>query len=227
MYLENNQYLLDNKSLVLSNKNWHKGILGIVASRLVEKYYRPVLLISIQNDIGIASGRSIPGFNLYEGIYSCKEYIVDFGGHAMAAGFKINKEKIELFKKKFEETVFEKTDLKTFEPEILIDYQLSFDDITDRFLSELELLQPFGTEMEAPIFSAKNVSVCFSKTVGKNHRYMILNQPESKMKTKINAIKFNANTDDFKKSFFDEIVFKLSYNYYNNKKSKQIIVEEM
>ncbi len=227
MYIENNHYLLDNKSLVLSNKNWHKGILGIIASRLVERYYRPVFLISIQNDTGIASGRSIPGFNLYEGLCSCKEYITDFGGHAMAAGFKIDKEKVEIFKEKFEKNVIEKTDAKTFEPEILIDYQLSFDDITDRLLCELELLQPFGPEMEEPFFLSKNVKVCFSKTVGGNHRYMVLNQPESRMKTKINAIKFNADRDDFKKDFFDEIVFKLSYNYYNNKKSKQIIIEQM
>ena len=227
MYIENNPYLLDNKSLVLSNKNWHKGILGIIASRLVEKYYKPVFLISIQNNIGVASGRSIPGFNLYNGLCSCSEYLTGFGGHAMAAGFKINEEKIEVFKEKFEKIVFETTNAKIFEPEILIDYQLSFDDITDKLLYELELLQPFGPEMEEPFFLSKNVKVCFSKKIGESHRYMVLNQPESKMKTKINAIKFNADSDDFKKDFFDEIVFKLSYNYYNNKKSKQIIIDQM
>lgn len=223
-YLAENPGELEKRSLVLSADHWHEGVLGIVASRLVDNYFRPVVIISTKNGIGKGSARSIPGFNLYDGLSACSDDLVHFGGHSMAAGLKIELNKIERFKTSFDNTVSAAIKPADFTPQLSIDCELAFDDISDRLINEIESLTPFGNGNPEPIFIAKNVEVFSSKIVGKNHRSMLLKQSAGKMPKIFSAIHFNALTDAPLKDNFDRIAFRLSWNRWNGQKKVQLVV---
>jgi len=226
-YLAENPDQLEKSSLVLSNSDWHEGVLGIIASRLVDDYFRPVVVISTKNGIGKGSARSIPGFDLYEGLSACSDNLVHFGGHSMAAGLKIKLKNIERFKTNFDNAVVECIKPSDFTPILSIDCELGFDDISDRLIDEIESLTPFGNGNPEPLFMAKNVEVFSSKIVGKNHRSMLLKQSAGKMPNIFNAIHFNALIDAPLKDNFDRIAFKLRWNRWNGQKKVQIVVEEI
>ena len=231
-YLKNNQRLLKNSSLVLSDNKldnmWHEGVLGIVASRMVKKYFRPVVLIAIKEGVGKGSARSIPGFNIYNGFKSCSDHLEAFGGHPMAAGLQIKAEYMDIFQKNFENAVQQMTTSDDFVQTIYIDYELNFDDISDALINELETLKPFGTGNHEPLFMAKNVKVIDSKIVGKNHRRMLLQQSAAGgTGNSFNAIHFNVDTNKNLKENFDQIAFRLRWNHWNGKKTAQIIIEDI
>ena len=231
-YLKNNQHLLKNSSLVLSDNEldnmWHEGVLGIVAARMVKKYFRPVVLVAIKDDIGKGSARSIPGFNIYNGLMSCSDHLEAFGGHSMAAGLKIKAEHMDVFQKNFENTVQQMTTSDDFVQTISIDFELNFDDISDALINELETLKPFGTGNHEPLFMAKNVRVMDSKIVGKNHRRMLLNQSAAGgTGNSFNAIHFNVDTNKNLREHFDQIAFRLRWNHWNEKKTAQIVIEHV
>lgn len=235
-YLKNNQHLLKNSSLVLSDNEsdniWHEGVLGIVAARMVKKYFRPVVLVAIKDDIGKGSARSIPGFNIYNGLMSCSDHLEAFGGHSMAAGLKIKAEHMDVFQKNFENTVQQMTTSDDFVQTISIDFELNFDDISDALINELETLKPFGAGNHEPLFMAKNVRVIDSKIVGKNHRRMLLNQSAAGgTGNSFNAIHFNVDTNPPEyvggQEHFDQIAFRLRWNHWNGKKTAQIVIEHV
>lgn len=231
-YLKNNQRLLKNGSLILSDNElgnrWHEGVLGIVASRIVNKYFRPVVLIAVKNGIGKGSARSIPGFNIYKGLVSCSDHLEAFGGHSMAAGLKIKAEHLDIFQENFENAVKQMTSPANFVQTINIDYELNFDDISDALINELETLKPFGTGNHEPVFMAKNIRVMDSRIVGKNHRRMVLEQPPADGRGKtINAIHFNVDTGKNLRDNFDQIAFRLGWNHWNGKKTAQIVIEDI
>jgi len=226
-YLAENPKELKKRSIVLSDSRWHEGVLGIVASRLVDKYFCPVVVISTKNGVGKGSARSIPGFDLYKGLSSCSRDLVQFGGHPMAAGLKIIPENIERFKADFENTVLANTEPVDFTPRLIIDYELDFDDISDRLIDEIESLKPFGTGNPEPIFMSRNVEVFSSKIVGEKHRRMLLKQPGGKIANIFNAIHFNAFFGKPLKDNFDRIAFRLRWNRWSGQKKVQILVEEI
>ncbi len=235
-YLKNNQHLLKNSSLVLSDNEsdniWHEGVLGIVAARMVKKYFRPVVLVAIKDDIGKGSARSIPGFNIYNGLMSCSDHLEAFGGHSMAAGLKIKAEHMDVFQKNFKNTVQQMTTSDDFVQTISIDFELNFDDISDALINELETLKPFGAGNHEPLFMAKNVRVIDSKIVGKNHRRMLLNQSAAGgTGNSFNAIHFNVDTNPPEyvggQEHFDQIAFRLRWNHWNGKKTAQIVIEHV
>jgi single-stranded-DNA-specific exonuclease len=231
-YLKNNQHLLKNSSLVLSDNEldnmWHEGILGIVASRMVKKYFRPVVLIAIKEGVGKGSARSIPGFNIYNGLMSCSDHLEAFGGHSMAAGLKIKAEHMDIFQKSFENVVQQMTTSDDFVQTISIDYELNFDDISDALINELDTLKPFGTGNHEPIFMAKNVRIMDSTIVGTNHRRMLLKQSAAGgTGNSFNAIHFNVDTNKNLKENFDQIAFRLRWNHWNGKKTAQIVIEDV
>ncbi|CAN2044458.1 single-stranded-DNA-specific exonuclease [Candidatus Magnetomoraceae bacterium gMMP-1] len=219
--------LIDKKSLVIDQKGWLEGVIGIVASRLVENYFRPTVLISITNGMGKGSARSIPGFNLYEGLNECGHHFEAFGGHAMAAGLSIKPEKIEAFKQDFERVVRERTVEDDFKAQMDIDYCLDFKDIAPNLINELENLDPFGADNREPIFAAKNVKVSSSSIVGTSHRRMSLTQDNGFNSKKFNAIQFNINPKDPIPDVLKQVAFKLQWNYWNGRKSIQLLVEEI
>jgi len=225
--LNRNPHLLKKRALVLSCQGWHEGVLGIVASRLAKTYFRPVVLIAIKNGFGKGSARSIPGVDLYQGLLACKGCLENFGGHSMAAGLKIQTEKIDLFRGKFEDAIYRMTRPDDFVEKILIDHELELDGISEKLVDELESLKPFGIGNSEPLFSAGNIKVLTSSIVGKNHRRMVLSQPSDSTGKTINAIQFNIDTRHPLKKDLDQIAFRLRWNRWAGKKTIQMVIEEI
>ena len=224
-YLHANPAVLQRNSLVLKHPNWHEGVLGIVAAKLVERFYRPVILISIRNGTGKGSARSIPGFHMYEGLEKAGSHMERFGGHAMAAGLQVQENRIDGFREAFETVVTENTRPEDFCPKIDIDRELTLHDITPKLVDELEALQPFGQGNSEPVFMARNVSVGFSKVVGSRHRQLRLKAPGKSTNTFFNAIQFNIDPESPPPTFLEQIAFKLRWNHWNGKKTIQLVIE--
>ena len=225
--LKKNPHLLQKNTLVLAHQDWHLGVLGIVAARIMQKYFRPVVLITTSAGIGKGSARSIPGVDLYKGLLACADDLENFGGHSMAAGIKIKTEKIARFQTNFENAIGNMTKPDDFIPKISIDYELDFDDIADALIDEIEFLKPFGSGNNEPLFMSRNVRVASSKIVGKNHRRMLLKQASGSAGKTFNAIHFNIDPSIPLKEHFDQIAFRLRWNRWNEKKSAQLIIEEV
>jgi single-stranded-DNA-specific exonuclease len=166
----------ERRSIVLASPQWHPGVIGIVASRLVERYYRPTILIAIDDSSGIGrgSGRSIRHFNLHEAVAACASVLEGFGGHRMAAGLSIRRERVEEFAQLFEGAVRERTRAEHFVPEIEVDAELSFRDVDAQLMEDLDRLEPFGVGNPEPIFFAGAVTVLSRGIVGENHLKLYL-----------------------------------------------------
>ncbi len=156
-------------SLVLASADWHPGVIGIVASRLSEEYYRPTILIALQGNLGKGSGRSVDPFSLYEGLKACRGSVEAFGGHEQAAGLIIRAECIPGFIEAFEEVVSARLEEKDFIPLLSIDATVRLDQMNESFLSELESLSPFGAGNPEPVLQLENLRVLDSCLVGKSH----------------------------------------------------------
>jgi single-stranded-DNA-specific exonuclease len=226
-FIDKNASLLRLRSLVLYQQGWHAGVLGIVASRMMRTYHRPVVLISLQDGVGKGSARSIEGLNIYDALSACGQLLEGFGGHAMAAGLQIREDNIADFQNAFESEIQRTAPPETLAPTIRIDSELEFGAISDKLIDELEMLMPFGAGNPEPLFLARDVKVVSSKIVGQNHRRMVLSQASGYAAATIPAIHFNINDDDAKKFRFDRMVFRLNWNRWNGKKSAQIVVEDL
>jgi len=189
------------KAIVVANENWHVGVIGIVASRLVEKYYRPSVVISINNGVGKGSCRSIPGVNIYDVLTECYKLELleqeNFGGHDYAAGFEIESGKIPAFKAKFNEIITKNIPIKDFDQLLKIDLKIGFEDIDQNLISILNMFEPFGTSNEQPVFASDNVEVEGEiKIVGNkadcNYRKQKVKENHLKLKLKQNSRIFDA-----------------------------------
>lgn len=158
--------------LVFASPGWHPGILGIVASRLVDRFGRPAILISLKDGIGKGSGRSVADFNIFEGLKRCKAHLLAYGGHHYAAGISILEEDIEPFSKLLREIVRENGPESDFTVSTTIDAQCGLMDITHELLSQIDQLAPFGSQNPEPVFCVRNVSVSAQSIVGNNHLKM-------------------------------------------------------
>ena len=168
--IEENEQWINNKSAVLFQPHWHKGVVGIVASRVIEHYYRPTIILTQSGEFAAGSARSVPGFNLYEAIHACKEHLLGYGGHFAAAGMTLETDKIDAFRLKFEEVVASTIHPDLLIPEIVIDAEISFRDITWPFYNILCQMEPFGPENLRPVFITKNVvDTGYSKIVKEQH----------------------------------------------------------
>jgi single-stranded-DNA-specific exonuclease len=162
-------------STVVFDESWHKGVIGIVASRLIETYYRPTLVFTRSADKLAASARSVRGFDVYNALEACAEHLEQFGGHMYAAGLTLKEENYQLFKEAFEKVVAETMhpDLRT--PEIVVDAQISFSDITPKFIRILKQFEPFGPLNMTPVFLTKNlIDTGFGKPIGEDDAHLKL-----------------------------------------------------
>ena len=165
------------KSSVVFKPHWHKGVVGIVASRLIEQHYRPTIVLTESGGLATGSARSVPGFNLYEAIYQCKEYLIAYGGHFAAAGLSMLPENVDAFRNKFESVVAATIEEHLLIPEIVIDSEISFTDIKMPFYKLVSQMEPFGPQNLRPVFIAKRVSdTGFSKIVKELHLRVVLKQ---------------------------------------------------
>ena len=164
--IDNNETLIHKKTTVLYQEHWHKGVVGIVASRMIEKYYRPTIILASSNGKAVGSGRSVPGFDLYDAIDSCSEHLVQFGGHKYAAGL----DKIQDFSDAFEKIVRDRITADQQIPQVEIDAEIELTDINDKFFNILEQMQPFGPGNMRPTFVTKDVyDTGYSKVLNGNH----------------------------------------------------------
>lgn len=164
-------------SIVLHYEDWHPGVIGIVASRLVEKYYRPTVLLTTVDGVAKGSARSIANFNIYEALEKCEDLLVHFGGHQAAAGVAVEIDKVEEFKEKFNNVVRESVTEEDLLPEIKIDSRLKFSEITPKFLKILEQFSPFGPGNMRPVFISEDVQILnVPRIVGTNHLLLSLKQ---------------------------------------------------
>ncbi len=157
-------------SIVLHKEGWHTGVIGIVASRMVEKYYRPTILISTEEGVGKGSARSIPGFDLYEALKRCEDLFIGFGGHKYAAGLTIEESKIPHFRERFEKIAAEQLKPEHLVPELSIEAEIRLSLIDDRFVDLLKRFAPFGPQNMRPVFVSRKLQVVGTPcVVGKNH----------------------------------------------------------
>jgi len=167
---------------VVYHESWHKGVIGIVASRLIETYYRPTLVFTKSGNKLAASARSVRGFDVYNALENCKEHLEQFGGHKYAAGLTLDEENFEAFKQAFEDEVSKTIDRTLLTPEINIDAQIDFKDITPKFYRILKQFAPFGPSNMTPVFMSENlIDTGYAKRVGedKTHLRLTATQPES------------------------------------------------
>ena len=145
------------KTTVLYNPSWRKGVIGIVASRLIETYYRPTVILTESNGFATGSARSVQGYDLYQAIEACSDLLESFGGHMFAAGLTMKKENIKLFKERFEQYVNSTITDEQLVPRVFIDTELSFSEINEDFYKVMNKFQPFGPENMSPVFVSRNV----------------------------------------------------------------------
>ncbi|KIC91973.1 single-stranded-DNA-specific exonuclease RecJ [Flavihumibacter solisilvae] len=145
------------KSTVVFQPHWHKGVVGIVASRLVDRYYRPTIVLTRSGDIVAGSARSVAGFNLYEAIHACREHLLGYGGHFAAAGMTMLPESVEAFRLKFEEVVAASIGAEQMVPETIIDAEIRFSDLKPAFYNIIRQMEPFGPENTKPLWIARGV----------------------------------------------------------------------
>lgn len=218
-----------NYSTVIYDPNWHKGVLGIVASRLIDKYYRPTLVLTDGNDGEITgSARSIKDFDIYEVIDKCSDLLLRYGGHQFAAGLTMKKENFTAFKERFEKLVKERIRPSQRKPSIEIDSELEFYEIDQKFLRILKQLTPFGPNNSTPLFLTKNLKVGNIKTMGKEneHLRMVLMDADG---IQFNAIGFGLGDllKDIKYSKSIDVIYSIDENHWNNKVYLQLNIRDL
>jgi single-stranded-DNA-specific exonuclease len=175
--IESDASLKEKKTTVVYKENWHKGVVGIVASRLIENYYRPTVVLTKSGDVIAGSARSVPGFNLYEAIHACREHLLGYGGHFAAAGLSLYENKLPDFIESFESVVAATIDENLLTPEILIDAELTFKEINFTLMNILDQMEPFGPGNMRPVFISRNVTdTGYSKVLKEQHIRFVLQQ---------------------------------------------------
>ncbi len=227
--ISSDQKLLYSKSTVLYNPEWHKGVIGIVASRLIETYFRPTVVLTESNGMATGSARSVPGFDLYKAMESCSHLLENFGGHMYAAGLTLRKENISEFEECFERAVSETITDDQLIPVVDIDAELDFQQITDSFVRILKQFQPFGPENMAPVFVSRNVvSAPGSRLVGASGEHIKLELMQE------NGIAFNGIAFSQSPSFeyiqngktFD-ICYTIDENEFRGRTSLQLNIKDI
>ncbi|MDB5247938.1 MAG: recJ [Segetibacter sp.] len=221
--IEENEDMINRSSTVLYQEHWHKGVVGIVASRLIETYYRPTIVLTRSGEVAAGSARSVAGFNLYEAIHACKEHLLGYGGHFAAAGMTLLPENVDAFTQKFEQVVRETIHPNSLVPELVIDAEVSFSDLTMSFYNIIHQMEPYGPENMRPVFIARNVRDSGnSKLVKEQHIKFCLKQNNCSFK----GIGFNMAQKfpliESKKPL--DVVFTLEENEWNGQKSLQLKV---
>lgn len=220
---ENN--LQEKSTITLMGKNWHHGVIGIVASKITEMYFKPSILLCEEGEIGKGSGRSIPGFDLYEALTKCQKSIDRFGGHAMAVGITVDKEKFEEFREKFEE-IAKENHIEEIVPILKIDSIISLDEINKDMVESLKELEPFGEENKNPLFLFKNLKIDSIRALTEG-KHLKLTVKENK--NIVNAIGFNIGelANEYKIGDKVDIVGNLEINTFNGVDNIQINIKDI
>jgi len=211
------------KVIVLESETFHQGVIGIAASKLVDKYHRPVVLIALKDGVGKGSGRSIPRFNLFKSFRECSSYLIQFGGHAYAAGLSIDEEKIDTFRdamRMIGNRVLKKNDLI---PEVSIDSILDISQIDYSLYKNISLLEPFGAENPIPSFQSNNIKIKNLKLIGKEKKHARFLAVQGPVKIDVVAFNFAQTLEalDTSTEVFD-IVYELHLNSWNGREKLEL-----
>lgn len=229
MTLETDPITPFKRSTVLYNPGWHKGVVGIVASRLIEKYYKPTIVLTESNGLATGSARSVKDFDVYSAIEKCSHLLEQFGGHKFAAGLTLKPENVNAFIEAFEKEVADTITEEMLLPVIEIDMEIDLDNINDKLIRILNQYAPHGPHNMTPVFCSKGVlDTGFAKVVGNNHLKLQVYQPNSRL-TRFDAIAFNKGDylNFFKRNIPVDIVYKIKENEYRGNVSIQLIIEEI
>jgi single-stranded-DNA-specific exonuclease len=221
--IEKDPAMISRRTTVLFQSHWHKGVVGIVASRLIETYFRPTVVLTLGESVVGGSARSVPGFNLYEAIHACREHLIGYGGHFAAAGMSLFPENVEAFSKKFEEVVATTIDPILLVPELIINAEITFKNINKKFFNIVEQMEPYGPENLRPVFITRNViSTEWSKIVKESHiRFVVKNENITltgigfNLAQKFNLLQMNKPID---------IVYTIDENEWNGETNLQLKV---
>ncbi|HVS95168.1 MAG TPA: single-stranded-DNA-specific exonuclease RecJ, partial [Puia sp.] len=213
------------RSTVIFQPHWHKGVVGIVASRLIERYYRPTVVLTRSGEVVSGSARSVNGFNVYEAIHACREHLLGYGGHFAAAGITLLPDQIAAFASKFEATVSATIQPHSLFPELTIDAELTLDGIRPSFFNIIEQMQPFGPGNAQPVFIARRVRDKGSRIVKESHIRFCLQQGAVQM----DGIGFGlaGKFALLQKGTPIDVVFVLDENEWNNQKTLQMRVIDL
>ncbi|MBL0308993.1 MAG: single-stranded-DNA-specific exonuclease RecJ [Bacteroidetes bacterium] len=220
------EILCNRKSTVLFHPEWHKGVIGIVASRLTETYYRPTVVLTESDGKVTGSARSVKNFDLYEAIYECRDLLLQFGGHKFAAGLTMSPDKVEAFSKRFEKVIGGRITDEQLIPQLDIDSELSLEDITPKFYSVLQQMGPFGPENMTPLFITRGVrDTGWSKIVKEEHLKFSLRMGRDE---KIDGIGFGlAKKMNLVKSGPFDIAYHIEENEWNGNITLQMMVKDI
>lgn len=219
------EVMVNRKSTVVFNENWHKGVIGIVASRLTEKYYRPTVVLTRSNGHVAGSARSVLGYDLYEALCGCSDLLLQFGGHKYAAGLTMKPENVDAFVEKFEEVVSASITAEQLIQQIEIDAELDLKDIDGKFFRVLNQFAPFGPGNMSPVFLSKNVYVNGTPgLVGSNHIKMSISQPGSAW---FDCIAFNHGEclHQIRPGVPFDVCYSIEENVWRDKRSMQLNIK--
>ena len=217
------------KSTVLFNPSWHKGVVGIVASRMIERHYKPTIILTESNGMATGSARSVKDFDVYTAIENCSHLLEQFGGHKFAAGLSLKTSNIKAFTEAFENEVSRTIKPEMLIPTVEIDLEIALDDINDKLIRILNQFAPHGPHNMTPVFCSRGVlDTGFAKIVGNNHLKLEVFQPNTQL-TKIEAIAFNKGDflNFFKRNIPVDIVYKIKVNEFRGNTTIQLLIEEI
>ena len=229
--ISEDQRTVNARTTVLYNPSWKKGVIGIVASRLIETYYRPTVILTESNGFATGSARSVQGYDLYQAIEACSDLLESFGGHMFAAGLTLKKENIRPFMDRFEQFVNSTISEEQLVPRVFVDSELSFSEINEDFFNILSKFQPFGPDNMSPVFVTRNVTDSGTgKMVGSNgeHLRLDLRQPSSSAKT-FPAIAFS-QADQFehiKEGNPVDICYSIEMNEFRGSRNLQLNIKDI
>ena len=218
------------KSIVVHKADWHKGVIGIVASRLTEEFYKPTIVLANSNGLASGSARSVPGFDIYKAIDSCRDLLETFGGHMYAAGLSMKEENILLFTERFEKYVSENILEEQTYPQIDIDAVLQFNDITPKFFRVLKQFAPFGPGNMKPIFaSMKVLDFGTSRLVGKEQEHLKLELIDTSSENVMNGIAFRMHEYNAHLKALNplDICYTLEENNFNGNTTIQLMIRDI
>ncbi|MGV8145651.1 MAG: single-stranded-DNA-specific exonuclease RecJ [Alkaliphilus sp.] len=225
--IESSPKLKKDAFLVVYKEGWHPGVVGIVASRIAEKYYKPTIILGTEIGIAKGSARSIAGFNLFSTMSECKELFEKFGGHEQAAGLTLKLANIEIFTNKINEIAADIIKTKKLTPEIKFDAILNMADISDELVSELEQLEPFGIGNPAPKFMYRTISVDGVYCVGKDNKHIKLGIVDNKKYIGGIGFGLGEKMHIVKEAKTIDLLFTPSFNEYNGRRKIQLIIKDI
>lgn len=224
-----NEIMAGRRSIVLFNESWHKGVIGIVASRLIEKYYRPTIILTESDGKATGSARSVKEYDIYSAIEKCSDLLEQFGGHKFAAGLTLKKENVEAFKERFESIVASTISPDQLIPKVEIDMEVEFHEVTQKLVRILKQFAPHGPENMTPVFCARNVyDTGWGRVVGSNHLKLELFQ-KSNPNIRLQAIAYDKGDyiTFFQRKVPMDIAFRIQENEFRGITSLQLVIEDI